>query len=138
MNGTERRITSTMNPDSPEPSTPPAARRNLVARPRRRWLPYAGALSLLGLIIAGLWPQLVSVETATVSVGVLRATVDEEGKTRIKQRYLVSAPVTGQLRRIPWKAGTEVRAGETVIAVIDPLLPSLLDARSRALAEAWR
>jgi len=71
-----------------------------------------------GLIIAGLWPQPVPVETATASVGVLRATVDEEGKTRIKQRYLVSAPVTGQLRRIPWKAGTEVRAGETVIAVM--------------------
>jgi len=127
-----------MNPDSPEPSTPPAARRNRVARPRRRWLPYAGALLLLALIIAGFWPQPVPVETATASVGVLRATVDEEGKTRIKQRYLVSAPVTGQLRRIPWKAGAEVRAGETVIAVIDPLTPSLLDARSRALAEARR
>jgi len=138
MSGTERTLTITMNPDLPEPSTPPAARRNRVARPRRRWLPYAGALLLLALIIAGLWPQPVPVETATASVGVLRATVDEEGKTRIKQRYLVSAPVTGQLRRIPWKAGAEVRAGETVIAVIDPLTPSLLDARSRALAEARR
>jgi len=127
-----------MNPDSPQSSTSPAARRNPVARPRRRWLPYAGALLLLALIIAGLWPQPVSVEMATASVGALRATVDEEGKTRIKQRYFVSAPVTGQLRRIPWKAGAEVRAGETVIAVIDPLSPSLLDARSRAQAEARR
>src|SRR6185369_3251343 len=127
-----------MNPDSPAPSAPPSARRNQAARPRRRWLPYAGALLLLALIIAGLWPQPVPVETAIATVGVLRATVDEEGKTRIKQRYLVSAPVTGQLRRIPWKAGAEVRAGETLIAVIDPLSPSLLDARSRALAEARR
>lgn len=127
-----------MNPDLPERPTPPTTRRNRAARPRRRWLPYAGALLLLALITAGLWPRPVSVETATVSVGVLRATVDEEGKTRIKQRYLVSAPVTGQLRRIPWKAGAEVKAGETVIAVIDPLSPSLLDARSRAQAEARR
>ena len=68
----------------------------------------------------------------------LRATVNEEGKTRVKQRYLVSAPVTGQLRRLPLKSGAEVRAGETVVAVLDPLAPALLDARSRASAEARR
>jgi HlyD family secretion protein len=127
-----------MNPASTEPPTPPPARRNQAARPRRRWLPYAGAVLLLALIIAGLWPRPVPVEIATASVGVLRSTVDEEGKTRIKQRYLVSAPVMGQLRRIPWKAGAEARGGETVIAVIDPLSPALLDARSRAQAEARR
>jgi HlyD family secretion protein len=138
MSATQRVIKTTMNPDSPDSSMPPPARRNPVARRRRRWLPYAGALLLLAVIIAGLWPQPVPVEMATASVGALRSTVDEEGKTRIKQRYLVSAPVTGQLRRISWKAGAEVRAGETVIAVIDPLSPSLLDARSRAQAEARR
>jgi HlyD family secretion protein len=67
----------------------------------------------------------------------LRVTVDEEGKTRIKQRYTVAAPVTGQLRRIPFKAGAEVTAGQTV-AIIDPLSPTLLDARSRTTAEAKR
>src|SRR5689334_7458207 len=102
-----------MNPNSPEPNPPATAARNRTPRSRRRWLPYAGAVLLLALIIAGLWPQPVPVETAIASVGVLRSTVDEEGKTRIKQRYVVSAPVTGQLRRIPWKAGAEVRAGET-------------------------
>jgi len=70
--------------------------------------------------------------------GSLRATVNEEGKTRIKQRYVVSAPVAGQLRRIPFKAGAAIIAGETVVAVIDPLSPVLLDARTRALAEARR
>jgi HlyD family secretion protein len=78
------------------------------------------------------------VETARVVVGTLRATVNEEGKTRIKQRYVVSAPVAGQLRRIPFKAGAEVRAGETVVAIIDPLSPTLLDARTRTAAEARR
>src|SRR6266550_3343827 len=90
-------------------------------RHRRRWLPYAGAVVIVAAIVVGLWPQPVPVETAAATVGTLRATVNEEGKTRIKQRHVVSAPVTGQLRRIPFKAGAEVHAGETVLAVIDPL-----------------
>ena len=104
----------------------------------RRWLPWLGALLLVGLIIAGLRPRPVPVEITRVTVGPLRATVNEEGKTRIRQRYAVSAPVTGQLRRIPFKAGAPVVAGETVVAMIDPISPALLDARSRAAAEARR
>ncbi|HWX22661.1 MAG TPA: efflux RND transporter periplasmic adaptor subunit [Candidatus Binatia bacterium] len=112
---------------------------NPATTPRvRRWLPYLGALILIGLIIAGLWPKPVPVETARATVGAIRATVNEEGKTRIKQRYLISAPVAGQLRRIPFKAGAVVKAGETVLAVIDPLAPTLLDARTRTTAEARR
>jgi len=104
----------------------------------RRLLPYAGAILLVLLIIAGLWPKPVPVETAFAQVGPLRATIDEEGKTRVKQRYTISAPVSGQLRRIPFKAGAEVRANETVVAIIDPAPVSLLDPRARALAEARR
>jgi HlyD family secretion protein len=107
-------------------------------RHTRRWLPYAGGVLLVALIVAGLWRKPVLVETAPVTVGPLQATVNEEGKTRIKQRYAVSAPVTGQLRRIPFKAGAEVRAGQTVVAVLEPLAPALLDARTRAAAEAKR
>src|SRR5437763_17176379 len=102
-------------------------------RRTRRWLPYVGAIVIVAALVIGLWPQPVPVETASATVGTLRATVNEEGKTRIKQRYVISAPVTGQLRRIPFKAGAEVRAGETVLAVIDPLTPALLDARARRL-----
>src|SRR5690349_25022639 len=90
-------------------------------RQPRRWLPYFGALVLLMLIAAGLWPKPVPVETAAATRGLLRATVNEEGKTRIKQRYVVTAPVAGQLRRIPFKAGAEVTANETLLAIIDPL-----------------
>jgi HlyD family secretion protein len=104
----------------------------------RRWLPYVGAVVIVAAIVIGLWPQPVPVETATATVGTLRATVNEEGKTRIKQRYIISAPVAGQLRRIPFKAGAEVHAGETVLAVVDPLTPAPLDARARSLAEARR
>ena len=121
----------------PQPPAP-AGRRNQANRHRRRWLPYTGAVLLAALITAGLWPKPVPVETALAAPGHLRATVNEEGKTRVKQRYLVSAPVTGQLRRPPLKCGAEVRAGETVVAVLDPLAPALLDARSRTSAEARR
>ena len=124
--------------DSPTKETLQPRRPETRRVPRRRWLPYAGALLLLALIVGGLWPKPLPVETVQIVSGSLRATVNEEGKTRIKQRYVVSAPVAGQLRRIPFKAGAEIIAGETVVAVIDPLSPVLLDARTRALAEARR
>ena len=114
-----------------------AARRNHRRRPKR-WLPWFGAALLVALIVFGLMPRPLPVETARVTLGALRATVNEEGKTRIKQRYVLSAPVTGHLRRIPFKAGAEVEAGKTVLAVIDPVSPAMLDARDRALAEARR
>ncbi len=116
-------------------SPPPQRAAN---RHTRRWLPYAGAVVLVALITAGLWPRPLPVETARVVVGTLRATVNEDGKTRIKQRYVVSAPVTGQLRRIPFKEGATVRADETVVAVIEPVSSTLLDARTRTAAEAKR
>ena len=121
------------------PSTPPPQRTNgKNGRRRRAWLPYLGATVLVTLIVAGLWPQPVPVEIARVSTGTLRASVNEEGKTRIRQRYVVSAPVAGQLRRIPFKAGAEVSSTQIVVAVIDPIRPALLDARTRSLAEARR
>lgn len=123
-----------MNPTHPNPPKRTAGQRH---RPRR-WLPYLGVSLLVALIVAGLWPKPAPVETARVIVGKLRATVNEEGKTRIRQRYVVSAPVAGQVRRIPFKAGTEITSTQTVVAVIDPVRPALLDARTRTLAEAKR
>lgn len=104
----------------------------------RRWILYVVLAGLVILAVLGLQPQPSPVETARAAFGPLRATVSEEGKTRIRQRYVVSAPVSGQLRRIPFKPGAEVVAGETVVAVIDPLPASPLDERNRALAEARR
>ena len=120
------------------PPTPPPKRTNGNGHRLRRWLPCLGALLFVALIVAGLWPKPAPVETARVTTGRLRATVNEEGKTRIRQRYVVSAPVAGQLRRIPFKAGAEITSTQTVVAVIDPISPALLDARTRTLAEAKR
>lgn len=102
----------------------------------RRWPKYAGGALLLAFFVVGFWPKPAPVEIARVSSGPLVATVSEEGKTRIRQRYVVSAPVAGELRRIPWKAGAAVEANRTVLAVIDPVRPALLDARSREAARA--
>lgn len=104
---------------------------------KRRWLPYLFGLALIVALGFGLRPKPAPVETALAATGPLRATVSEEGKTRIKQRYVVSSPVTGQLRRVPFKPGATVAAGD-VVAVIEPMAASPLDTRSRALAEARR
>ena len=122
---------------TPAPPTV-AARRNGQRNFFRRLVPWGGALALIGLVVAGLWPKPIKVEITRVTSGPLRVTVNEEGKTRIKQRYVVTAPVAGYLRRLPWKAGAEVTANETAVAVIEPLPPALLDARTRTLAEARR
>jgi HlyD family secretion protein len=99
--------------------------------------PYLLGAGLIAALAYGLRPKPAPVETARAIYGPLRATVSEEGKTRIRQRYVVSAPVTGQLRRVPFKPGAALAAGD-VVAVIEPLTASPLDTRSRALAEARR
>ena len=115
-----------MNPASPPKKAKPF-----------RWLPYVAGVALLVLLGFGLRPRPAAVETARAVTGPLRATVSEEGKTRIRQRYVVSSPVSGQLRRVPFKPGAEVTP-ESVLAVIQPMAATPLDARSRALAEARR
>jgi len=121
-----------MNPASPPF---PAAKKTGIPGWRRR-LPLLGGMLLVLLIAVGLWPRALPVETATVSRGALLVTVDEEGMTRVKNRYVVSAPVAGQLRRIDWKAGAMVEAGRTVLAVLETSEADFLDARSQAEAAA--
>jgi len=86
--------------------------------------------------IAGLawWafrPQPVSVETRRIALADFEQTIDEEGKTRVRDRYLVAAPAAGLLERIALKAGDPVDAG-AVVAVLRPTLPALRDARTIA------
>lgn len=126
---------------SQENSTPPPPPRSLGAKKTRtptwrRSLPFLGGVVLVGLIAVGLWPKPVPVEVGSVTRGSLVVTVDEEGMTRVKNRYVVSAPVAGQLRRIEWKAGAVVEAGKTVLAVMEAGGADFLDARSQAQAEA--
>ena len=81
-------------------------------------------------------PQPLDVDLATIGRGTLRVTVDEDGKTRIREKYLVSAPLAGRVLRVNMDPGDEVTAGKTLLTVIEPRDPELLDARSIAQAEA--
>ncbi len=96
----------------------------------------AGVVLMVALLALGLWPKAVPVDVAALTRGPMRVTVDHEGKTRIHDRYVVSAPVSGRLLRIGLEPGDEVRKGETLLATFKPADPSLLDARSRAEAQA--
>lgn len=73
---------------------------------------------------------------ARVTRGPLTVTVLEEGKTRIRHRYVISPPVAGFLRRVEYRPGTRVEAHKTILAVVEPQPAGLLDPRARSEAEA--
>lgn len=97
-----------------------------------------GAISLLVvvLIVIMVRPQPVLVDIVTVNRAPLQVTLDQEGKTRVHEKYVVSAPVTGQMSRITLEAGDPVMAGETILTSFQPSGPTLLDVRTRAEAQA--
>lgn len=96
----------------------------------------AATAGLLVVLVYLFLPEAADVDLAPVTRGPLLVTVDREGKTRVKERYVVSSPLAGRVRRIDLHAGDTVKEGETILAVIEPGDPSLLDARARAEAEA--
>jgi len=105
---------------------------------RRRRIALWSTLSvalLLGLAYA-FRPQPVLVDLVTVSRGPLLVTVDEEGETRVRDVFVLSAPIAGRTRRIESEAGDLVVAGETVVVEIEPADPALLDVRSEQEAAA--
>ena len=81
-------------------------------------------------------PQPVPVDLGVVERTTLQVTLDQEGRTRVRRRYVVSAPVSGRLERVAREPGDRVTAGATVVARLRPDEAPLLDARTRATAEA--
>ena len=102
--------------------------------------PITGPRILLGLLLLvvgaaiflALRKPAVEVETAEVGRGSLVVTVDDLGETRVRDLFVVSAPITGQLLRVPLKSGDPVVPGATVLARIQPVQPNPLDSRSYA------
>ena len=95
------------------------------------------ALAIAAALAALVWaliPRPVPVETAAVSKGKFVATVDEDGKTRVRERYVLAAPLAGRLTRVRLKVGDSVKADE-VVATILPSPAPFLDPRSRTEAE---
>jgi HlyD family secretion protein len=108
---------------------------NAIAR--RRWMLWGGlaAVGALGLLLA-MRKAPVEVDAASVSRGRLAVTLDEEGETRVRERYVVSAPVAGRLRRIELEPGDPVHARTSVLATFVPGDPALLDLRARGEVDA--
>ena len=91
------------------------------------------------------WPAPLAVDLAVVAKGPMEVTVDDDGKTEVRHVYTVSAPLAGKVLRISHPHGEEgisrhvgdqVTANETVVAVMQPMVPSFLDFRSREETEA--
>jgi HlyD family secretion protein len=91
---------------------------------------------LAGGLLYAFWPQPIPVDLTRVAQGELQVTIAGEGQTRVKNVYVVSAPISGYLLRIDADAGDDVRSADTVLATIQPIEPEFLDIRSRRQAEA--
>ena len=89
-------------------------------------------LVVAAIAAVAMWPQSMEVDVARVARGPMRVTIDEEGETRVRDRFVVSAPVTGRLQRIELEPGDPVVRGTTVLARIRPAESPLLDPRTRS------
>jgi HlyD family secretion protein len=99
---------------------------------RRVWI---ALVVVAGLLAVALWPDTVPVDVAIVRRGPLRVTIDEEGETRVRDRFTVSSPVAGRVERIELEPGDAVTSGQRIAAVRPEAAP-LLDARTRAEVQA--
>ena len=95
----------------------------------------ATAVLIIVLLVWGFWPQAVFVEAVTVKRAALTVTIEEEGRTRVIDRYILSAPVDGVACRVQLDVGDPVEQGQVLLG-ITPLESQVLDPRSRAQAEA--
>ncbi len=93
-----------------------------------------GVVALVIALIYGFMPETVVVELAEVERKNLKVVILEEGKTRIKEHYQISAPVAGSLYRMPWKVGDTVTKDQ-VLLEISARASTLLDSRTKAEAE---
>lgn len=95
----------------------------------------AGAVAAAALLAWAFAPQPVAVETAAAAVGRFEQGIEEDGQTRLRDRYTVSAPVAARLARITLREGDRVAAGDAV-ALLLPVMPSMIDERTRREATA--
>ncbi|MEQ8368098.1 MAG: HlyD family efflux transporter periplasmic adaptor subunit [Roseicyclus sp.] len=96
----------------------------------------AGVALIGGLAYVAFREDPVPVDLIVVAASPMLVTIDADGQTRIREIYDVAAPITGTALRAPVMVGDRVIAQETVVARVEPVAPSLLDARSRAQVEA--
>jgi len=102
---------------------------------RRKIIIAAIAAAVVFAIAYSFMPKPVLIDTVQVAYGTVRVTVEEEGKTRVIDRFVISAPVSGFARRVELNVGDPV-AKEQVLVTLEPQRSRVLDPRSRAEAEA--
>ena len=96
---------------------------------KTKWLIAGGTLAGAALLAWAFAPRPVEVEVARASIGAFETTIDEDGKTRLTERYVVSAPLAGRLARVALREGDAV-AADAVVATLTPVLSPMLDERS--------
>ncbi|MEQ9316136.1 MAG: HlyD family efflux transporter periplasmic adaptor subunit [Henriciella sp.] len=104
-------------------------------RSRQFILAGVGAALVL-LLVWAFWPRPVEVDTGLVAERAMTVTMDDEARTRVRDAYVVSAPIAGRLLRVEVEPGDEVIGGEGVIARMLAAPPSALDMRTREQARA--
>lgn len=96
---------------------------------RKLWLA-GGAVLAVALLVWAFWPRPTEVEVGAISRGTFERSVQEDGKTRLRERYVVSTPLTGRVQRLTLKQGDAVER-DAVLATLWPVMPGLLDERTR-------
>jgi len=102
---------------------------------RRRIVLILLALAVAAGLTYGFWPKPHPVEVAVIGRGPLEESVDDEGMTRVADRFVISTPVTGFAQRIDLDVGDAVRRGQ-ILATLEPMRAQALDPRAQAEAEA--
>ena len=102
---------------------------------RRNVLLAVAALAAAAALAWAFAPAPIRVETAAVERGRFEESVEEDGRTRLKDRYTISAPVAARVARIALREGDAVKAGDTV-AVLMPVVPGMVDERATQEAQA--
>ncbi|WP_411832497.1 efflux RND transporter periplasmic adaptor subunit [Pseudoxanthomonas mexicana] len=102
----------------------------------RRFRYLAAGSIVLALLLMVLWPDARLVDSGAVERGAVRETLDAEGRTRLRDRYVVAAPTAAMARRLALRPGDAVEAGQPLV-VLDPGTAAPLDARTRAATESW-
>lgn len=127
--------------ETSQPATAPSQLKRPRSRSRvlTRWLK-RGALALLvigviALLVVAWLPKPIPVDIVALQTNTMEVTVDEDGRARVRDRYVVSAPLSGRMARIELHAGDPIKRG-AIMARIAPLDSPLLDERTRQTGEA--